>query len=356
MSSTVNDIGRLVGPLKKWYETEKHRYDFRNGRNAYRTWITEIFLQQTQIAAGKEKLKHFLKRFPEVASLARGPESDVLAAFRGMGYYSRARNMFRAAGYIAANHNGVMPVAYADLLKIPGIGHYTAAIVASIHNNEKILANDANHARVLSRLCELPEQTGTPAFRLAAARVAEPLFDGPMSAGDVNEALMQWGQTICKKRPRCEICFAANVCRAFKNSNTAAYPVKKERDQAFDVLWVMQVHRKGDKYQVVTSGRSFPFLKGELLFPGFVAMPPEMKEISSPEKMPATVRKNLIKTAHGMPVDFRHAITRYKIAVKLVYTKEGVAGGEYQTLPDLRARCHSSLMQKALGRLDKLEF
>ena len=356
MSFTIRDMQQLVGHLQKWYETEKHRYDFRSGRNAYRTWITEIFLQQTQIAAGKDKLKFFLKRFPDVASLARGPESDVLAAFRGMGYYSRARNMFKAAGYIAANHKGQMPVSYAELLKVPGIGHYTAAIIASIHNDERILANDANHARVLSRLCELPQQTGTPAFRLAAARVAEPLFAGPMPAGDVNEALMQWGQTICKKRPRCEICFAASVCQALKNSNIAAYPVKKEREPAYDVLWVMQVHREGDKYQVVTSGRSFPFLRGELLFPGFLAMPPEMKEISSPEKMPAAARKNLFKTAHGMPVDFRHAITRYKIAVKLVYTREGLAGGEYHTLAELRERCHSSLMQKALGRLDKLEF
>jgi A/G-specific adenine glycosylase len=346
----------LIDRLKKWYETEKHAYDFRAGRNAYRTWITEIFLQQTQIAAGKDKLKTFLKRFPDVVALARGPESDVLAAFRGMGYYSRARNMFKAAVYIAANHAGKMPVSYNDLLKIPGIGHYTAAIIASIHNNEPILANDANHARVLSRFFELPQTTGTPAFRTAAERAAAPFFKADMPAGDVNEALMQWGQTICKKRPRCEICFAAAVCAAHKNGNELLFPVKKPRAQAYDVLWVMQVHRSGDKYQVVASGRNFPFLKGELLFPGFLALPPEMKEQSSPDKMPAAQRKKLMRLAHTLPPDFHHAITRYKIAVKLIYVNEGVAGGEYLTAGELGARCHSSLMQKALGRLDKLEF
>ncbi|AFM13325.1 A/G-specific DNA-adenine glycosylase [Turneriella parva] len=346
----------LLDRLGKWYEKEKHAYEFRKNRTPYRTWITEIFLQQTQIAAGKDKLKFFLKRFPGVTELARGPESDVLAAFRGMGYYSRARNMFKAAGYIAANHQGIMPVAYAELLKVPGIGHYTAAIIASIHNNEAILANDANHARVLSRLYELPHEASTPAFRDAAARAAAPLFAGKMPAGDVNEALMQWGQTICKKRPRCELCFAVDLCAAHKSGNVTAYPVKKEREQALDVLWIMQVHRKGDKYQVVASGRNFPFLRGELLFPGFLALPPEMQERSSPEKMSAATRQKLMRLAHPLPVDFRHAITRYRIAVKLIYVKEGVAGGEYLTLSSLAARCHSSLMQKALRRLDKLEF
>src|SRR5262245_15783283 len=100
----------LVNRLAAWYAGERHRYEFRLERNAYRTWITEIFLQQTQIAAGREKLKTFLRRFPDVATLAKGPVSDVLAAFRGMGYYSRARNMHKAAVEIARKHGGEVPV------------------------------------------------------------------------------------------------------------------------------------------------------------------------------------------------------------------------------------------------------
>ncbi len=352
----VKAMEPLATRLKTWYAHEKHLYDFRNGRNPYRTWITEIFLQQTQIAAGKEKLKTFLKRFPDVQNLARGPVEDVLVAFRGMGYYSRARNMFKAAEYIAANHKGQMPVQYAELLKVPGIGHYTAAIVASIHNDEKILANDANHARVLSRLYEIQSTAGTPAFRQAAEKAAAPLFKSKMPAGDVNEALMQWGQTICKKRPRCENCFASDLCGAYQSGSQTLYPRTKPRAQATEILWVMQIHRKGDSYQVVTSGRSFPFLKGELMFPGFLALPPANQEFATPEKMPGSARKKLLSAAHTVPVDFRHAITRYKIAVKLIYMKTGLTDGDYLPLPELRRRCHSSLMQKALARLDKLEF
>ena len=346
----------LSARLKQWYAQEKHLYDFRTGRNPYRTWITEIFMQQTQIAAGKEKLKVFLKRFPDVESLSDGPLEDVLSAFRGMGYYSRARNMFKAAKYIMANHGGKAPIAYAELLKVPGIGHYTAAIIASIHNNEHVLANDANHARVLSRLYEIKSIPGTPTFRAAVEGAAQPLFAARLPPGDVNEAIMQWGQTICKKRPRCEICFASDLCAANQNGTQPLYPVKTIRTQATDILWVMQVHRQGDKYQIVTSDSSFPFLKGELMFPGLLALPTAQKEYATPEKLSASVRKKLLTAAHAMPVDFKHAITHYKISVKLVYAKSGLADSEYLTLSELRRRCHSSLMQKALGRLDKLEF
>lgn len=346
----------IVRRLARWYEAEKDKYEFRAGRNPYRTWITEIFMQQTQINAGREKLKTFLKRFPDVKTLAAGPVDDVLAAFRGMGYYSRARNMHKAAQYVMATHQGKMPVSYADLTKVPGIGHYTAAIIASIHNGETVLANDANHARVLARLYGIAYAQGTPAFHDAAAKIAAPLFQGEMPPGDLNEALMQWGQAICKKSPRCDSCFAADFCEANKTQTQQAYPVKKARAQAYDVTWVMLVSRRGDRYQVVPGGRSFPFLRGELLFPGFLSLPPHNKELAAPEKLPSALRRKVEKIANSLPVDFRHAITRYRIAVKLVLVRDSLSGGEFLTPAELKARCHSSLMQKALGRLDKLEF
>ena len=356
MPAKKPDLKALPAALGRWYAGEKHRYEFRAGRNAYRTWITEIFLQQTQINAGREKLKAFLQRFPDVKTLARGPESDVLAAFRGMGYYSRARNMFRAALYVLANHKGSMPVSYAELVRIPGIGHYTAAIVASIHNDEKILALDANHARVLSRLFAIAHAPGTPAFRQAAEDAAEIFFDSKLPPGDINEALMQWGQTICKKNPRCELCFATDACAAKKSETQSAYPMKRARTPALDVLWVMLANRKGEKYQVFEAGRSFPFLKGELMFPGFLILPEDKGEYATPGTMPDALRRKVAKAAHALPVDFRHAITRYRIAVKILIVKEGPAGGEFLTPTELKRRCHSSLMQKALSRLDKLEF
>lgn len=357
MSGTELSAARpIVRALARWYAAEKDRYEFRHNRNPYRTWITEIFLQQTQIHAAREKLKLFLKRFPDVKSLAAGPLEEVLAAFRGMGYYSRARNMFRAAQSVMANYAGVMPVSYAELKKVPGIGHYTAAIIASIHNDERVLANDANHARVLARLFGIHFPLGSPAFSARVHALAEPLFRAGMPPGDLNEALMQWGQEICKKRPRCDACFARKYCAAFRNETQDEYPVQRPRAQVQDVLWTMLVYRRGVRYQVFEAGWSFPFLRGELMFPGFIALTPQNKEFAVPEKLPSALRRKVAKAAQVLPVDFRHTITRYRIAVKLVLVRDNLAGGKFLAPAELRNRCHSSLMQKALAKLDKLEF
>ncbi len=350
------DARAIVRALTRWYATEKDRYEFRQNRNPYRTWITEIFLQQTRINAAREKLKLFLKRFPDVQTLAAGSLDDVLTAFRGMGYYSRARNMFRAAQYVMANHAGVMPVTYDELKKIPGIGHYTAAIIASIHNNERVLANDANHARLLSRLYTIGQAQGSPAFAERVHELAVPLFQAGMMPGELNEALMQWGQEICRKKPRCEICFARSYCAAYAEKKQHTYPIRKPRAQALDVEWTMLVIRRSSKYQVFEAGRSFPFLRGELMFPGFLELPQHKKDIAVPEPLPSALRRKAGRIAATLPVDFSHAITRYRIAVKLVILNDGISGGKFLTPAELRTRCHSSLMQKALSRLDKLEF
>ena len=340
----------LTNRLAAWYADEKHRYEFRLERNPYRTWITEIFLQQTQIAAGKEKLKTFLKRFADVKTLAKGPVADVLAAFQGMGYYSRARNMHKAAVEIVKKHKGVVPVTYAELVSIPGIGHYTAAIVASIHGGEKILALDANHGRVLSRLYQIAHVPGSQKFREAAVKAAAPFFESRLSPGDANEALMQWGQTICKKSPACDKCFAADFCGAYAANTQAKFPKKAARVEPLEILWLMLVHRKGNKYQVFENKGDFPFLNGEFMFPA------HLTDASLPEKIPAPVVRKTLARAQSLPVDFKHTITRYKISVKMMFIKESLPGGKFYTPAELREKCHSSLMQKALKRLDKLEF
>lgn len=354
----------IVPKLARWYAGEKDRYEFRQGRNPYRTWITEIFLQQTQIAAGREKLKVFLKRFPDVATLAAGPIEDVLAAFRGMGYYSRARNMHRAALEIMAAHAGKVPVSYNDLTRITGIGPYTAALIASIHGGEKILATDANQVRVLSRLFRIAEPQASAKFKAAAQRQGLEFFKGELSPGDVNEALMQWGQIICKKRPLCDRCFAATECAAYRSDEVHSFPQKAARAEASEILWLMLVYRRGSKYQVFENMEKFPFLKGEWMFPAVIAPNPLKQRpgeshpgnLCLPEEISAAfIKKNLVK-AQSLPVDFRHAITRYKIFVKLMIVREPQAAGRLFTPAELKQKCHSSLMQKALRRLDKLEF
>lgn len=331
--------------LQSWYAHEKHRYEFRLKRDIYRTWITEIFLQQTQINAAKEKLKFFLATFPTVTSLAQGDISEVLQCFQGMGYYTRARNMHRAAQIIVKDHHAKIPTSYTALKKIPGIGHYTAAMLASIHGKEKILALDANHVRVLSRLYEIPYTAHSQSFADAARKYAEVFLESTMPPGDVNEALMQWGQIICTKTPKCSICFASEFCKSFQNNTQNLYPQKTKRVEAVLVNWIMLIYRYKDKYQVFFNDGNFPFLKGELLFASII------DNHIIPKNFSKKGINEIIRNAEKLPVDIHHAITHHKIAVKLMEKKHTLPNGDFFTLDELQKKCHSSLMQKVLKQL-----
>lgn len=344
---------QIVRALEHWYARVRDRYEFRYDRNPYRTWITEIFLQQTQINAARIRLQAFLKKFPDVATLAASSLDEVLTAFRGMGYYSRARNLHRAAAYMMANYAGEVPVRYTELKKIPGIGHYTAAIIASIYNRESVLACDANQVRVLSRLFAIPHEQNSKAFTKRAQELASPLFASGLAPGDLNEALMQWGQEICKKKPRCEVCFAQDLCVAYSHKTQHEYPAKRPKKEALPLVWCMFICRQGERYQVFEAGRSFPFLQGELIFPGLLVLPPEKKEVALPAALPNDLRRRAKDAIVGAPGDFHHAITRYRITVRLLRAPITIAKGQFLTTSELRARCHSSLMQKAIALLDK---
>lgn len=344
---------KIVRALAQWYARARERYEFRRDRNPYRTWITEIFLQQTQINAARTRLQEFLQKFPDVETLAASPLEDVLVAFRGMGYYSRARNLSRAAAYIMANHAGKVPVRYVELKKIPGIGHYTAAIIASIYNDEPVLAHDANQARVLSRLFAVPHEQKSKAFATRLQELAALLFTESLSPGDLNEALMQWGQEICKKNPRCGACFAQDWCVAYSKNAQNDYPAKSPKKEALPLVWCMFIHHRNGKYQVFEAGRSFPFLRGELIFPGFFILPPEKTEIALPATLPDALQKQAKEAAKLLPVDFHHAIMHYRITVKLLEAPLEIPQGRFYSVRELRARCHSSLMQKAIARLDQ---
>lgn len=346
----------IVAALAEWYERRRGIYSFRQDRTPYKTWITEIFLQQTQITAALNALKQFLHRFPDAVSLAKSPLEDVLSAFRGMGYYARARNLHRAANYILTHHGGQLPINYSELVKIPGIGHYTAAIIASIHNGEKILAADGNQARVLARLFAIPHPVASRAFREAMHQHAAAFFDGPMAPGDLNEALMQWGQEICRKSPQCAVCFAQNHCAAFIQKKQNQFPTPRQKTTLHDVQWILFAIRCDDSYQVVRNTSDFPFLRGEWLFPSIAYFQQKQKEFSLPEKIPNHLRHQAMHVAGTTPPDFRHAITHHRIEARLVCSHQPISGGEFVPIATLYQRCHSSLMQKALACLEKLDF
>ena len=221
--------------LLDWYD--RHRRDLpwraRPGEAAepYRVWLSEIMLQQTTVAAVKPFYERFLDRFPTVRALAAAPVEEVMQAWAGLGYYSRARNLHACAKAVVEEHGGRFPETEAELLSLPGIGAYTAAALAAIAFDRPAAAVDGNVERVVSRLYEIDEPLpkAKPAIRALTEALVPP--DRP---GDFAQALMDLGATICTpKRPACALCPWMAPCRARAAGLQEAYPrkVKKAEGQ-----------------------------------------------------------------------------------------------------------------------------
>ncbi|HEV2560622.1 MAG TPA: A/G-specific adenine glycosylase [Rhizomicrobium sp.] len=220
-----------ASPAKKllaWYDRHHRELPWRAKRgeraDPYRVWLSEIMLQQTTVQAVGPYFKKFLTRWPNVKKLAAAPLDDVLAAWAGLGYYARARNLHRAAKVVAEELGGKFPQTAAELQKLPGIGHYTAGAIAAIAFDEREAAVDANAERVIARLYAVDEPL--PAAKVKLRALTQSLVP-EKRAGDFAQALMDLGATICTpKRPACNNCPWNEECEARKRGIQETLPVK----------------------------------------------------------------------------------------------------------------------------------
>lgn len=213
----------------EWYDRHKRDLPWRRTKDAYAIWLSEVMLQQTQVATVIPYWERFLERFPTVEALAVAPLPEVLAAWKGLGYYTRARNLHRAAQEVVARFGGRLPSTAAELLTLPGFGRYTAGAVASIAFGEPAPLVDGNVARVLSRLFEVE---GLPGDRVREARLWElagALVQGARP-GDLNQALMEHGATVCRpESPPCLVCPVREGCQALRSGRVAELPPARVR-------------------------------------------------------------------------------------------------------------------------------
>lgn len=207
-AQTEKHSGTLQRALLAWYARHKRELPWRQDRNAYRVWVSEVMLQQTRVAAVLEHYRSFMQAFPTVEALAVASEDQVLALWSGLGYYRRARMMHRAARQVMSELGGVLPRPVESLRKLPGIGRYTASAIASIAYGEPSAVVDGNVERVLSRI------DGQLRAGAAAWKRAEELLDR-RHPGDWNQAMMELGATVCAPRnPQCLLCPIRRWCRA----------------------------------------------------------------------------------------------------------------------------------------------
>ncbi|MGC1371315.1 MAG: A/G-specific adenine glycosylase [Candidatus Sulfotelmatobacter sp.] len=216
------DVRDFRRPLLTWYEANARRLPWRESRDPYRVWVSEIMLQQTRVAAVIEHYHEFLRRFPNVEKLAKAREASVLATWSGLGYYRRARMLHAAAQVITREHNGNFPRTAELLQELPGIGRYTAAAVASIAFGEPVAVVDGNVERVLYRL------SGKKLTQEQLWNAAQRLLDAKRP-GDFNQSMMELGATVCTPRaPACRTCPVVDLCATRgETAATKSVPQKK---------------------------------------------------------------------------------------------------------------------------------
>ena len=219
----------LTESLLYWYNINKRPLPWRETRDPYKIWLSEVILQQTRVAQGMDYYHRFLIAFPDVQSLASADEQDVLKLWQGLGYYSRARNMHHTAKEIVEKHDGIFPESSAGLKKLKGIGDYTAAAIASICFDEPVAVFDGNVARVISRLFVIDTPVDTTIGKIQITDLATNLLDNN-HPGTFNQALMELGALVCTpKSPACNTCPLSFACEALKRSETESFPVKTKK-------------------------------------------------------------------------------------------------------------------------------
>jgi A/G-specific adenine glycosylase len=344
-------IRPLAARLLDWYAANARTLPWRDHPDPYAVWVSEIMLQQTRVETVIPYFRRWMARFPSVFRLAAAPRQEVLALWEGLGYYARARNLHRTAQILVREHGGELPRTAAELAKLPGIGRYTAAAIASIAFGEDVAALDGNIRRVLSRVFNVAEPARSPAGeRRLWALAQEHLPAG--RAGDYNQALMDLGSLVCTpKSPSCAACPLADLCEARRLNLQEERPLKMPKKTLPHHTVVAAVIRRDG--QVFIAQRPADGLLGGLWeFPGGKTEPGE----TLPEALRRELREELaIDVEVGAPFGvYRHTFTHFKVTLHAFVCR--LANGS-EPIPrehsDIRWVTPAQLADFPMGKIDR---
>ena len=219
----------IAEPLLEWFRENRRPLPWREDREPYHVWVSEIMLQQTRIEAVMRYYTDFMAVLPDIRSLSEIPEEQLLKLWEGLGYYSRARNLQKAAKAVTEQYGGVFPDTYDAIIKLPGIGEYTAGAIASICFNEKTPAVDGNVLRVLARVTGDARNVLDPATKKDFTAGLKQIM--PETPGEFNEALMELGELVCLPNgaPVCDRCPLRDRCAALRDGLTETLPVREKK-------------------------------------------------------------------------------------------------------------------------------
>ena len=277
--SRQDDVAQILSTIGErlltWYERYGRDLPWRRSRDPYAIWVAETMLQQTQVQTVIPYYERFLARFPTLEALAAAPLDDLLKVWEGLGYYARARNLHRAARLIVQEQGGQLPQSSDTLRRLPGVGRYTAAAVASIAFGQDVAALDGNVIRVLCRLFAVDDDPDRPAIQRRLEKLALAIMP-PGRAGDANQAFMDLGAMICTPaRPQCLLCPLTTLCRARQETLQDALPIRAARQEHPHRDVTAAVIRDGDGCCLITQRPLDSMLGGMWEFPGGKRLPDE---------------------------------------------------------------------------------
>ena len=241
-------LGQLPSVLLSWYDRVKRDLPWRQDRDPYHIWLSEIMLQQTRVEAVRGYYTRFLRQLPTIQSLAKADAEQLHKLWEGLGYYSRVRNLKKAAIRIMEDHGGRFPQEHSAVLALPGIGEYTAGAICSIAFGQKKAAVDGNVLRLVSRLTDDATPIDLPAYKKQVQRALEAIY--PEEAGDFTQALMELGATVCgpNRLPDCENCPCKAFCLGYRNQTAGKLPVKQPKKQRRREEMTVLILRCGEHY------------------------------------------------------------------------------------------------------------
>lgn len=267
------ELSEITEPLLQWYDKNARKLPWRDEPTPYRVWVSEIMLQQTRVEAVKPYFERFVRELPNIAALANVTEDRLLKLWEGLGYYSRVRNLQKAARIVLEQYGGVLPQDVKELSKLPGIGEYTAGAIASIAYGRPEPAVDGNVLRVLSRLTADDRDIRDPAAKRVAAQKLREIYPVGKSS-EFTQALMELGATVCLPNgaPRCDSCPLSFLCVGLKTGRAASLPIvsprparKIEKRTVFLILCEGKAAlRKRPKTGLLAGMWEFPSVSGAL--------------------------------------------------------------------------------------------
>ncbi len=294
--------------LIDWYNQNKRNLPWRNSRNPYFIWLSEVILQQTRIDQGTAYYHKFTENYPTISDLANAPEEDVMLSWQGLGYYSRARNLHAAAKSVVAEHQGKFPNTYQNIRNLKGVGDYTAAAVASIAYGLPHAAVDGNVNRVISRLFEVQENPLLPPGKKKIQEISNLLLDRK-DPGTFNQAMMELGATVCKPRnPSCETCVLNQHCGAFSAGKQHDFPVKGEKTKVKTRFLHFIIFKDLNNRVLVSRRSENDIWKGLFQFPLI-----ETESHTEPHMLSIPGTENLTLTKSEMGI--RHLLTHRELII-----------------------------------------